>query len=272
MTVPLHRAAHGGRWRPQPRWRGRPEPRGLGWLAGHGRHLAGFAKGIRARYAVSRGRAERTSRVLLGRSLAQVSQFSHHEHVHVHPVLPRHTVTRQTWSAPHQRAAPEARRRGQAPVTETGRGKLVPDRPRLVTGSSRSAPITAPLSTRAVRRSAAGLPVSIRGPGMRVALIPAAHFTARTAPAQPVRAVSRRLAPAPETQTPARPAEPAGDVPGHEVTARPAGAPSDHPVVTGSPGGRPTVPLDLDFVASEVLRRIERRAIAQRERLGRGAF
>jgi hypothetical protein len=35
--------------------------------------------------------------------------------------------------------------------------------------------------------------------------------------------------------------------------------------------GRPD-PLDLDLVTGEVLRRIERRALAQRERLGRAAF
>jgi hypothetical protein len=202
-----------------------------------------------------------------------VSQHSHHEHLHVHPVLQRHTVARQTWPERHERATPEPRRPGQAPVTETGRAKLAPARPRLVTGSSRLAPIAASLPSRTMRRPAAEPPAGSRRPGVRTGPVPAARFTARTAPAQPVPAVPRRLlVPAPEAQAPPRTAESAGGAPGHALPARPPGAPPDHPVVTGFPGSPPAAPLDLDFVTGEVLRRIERRAIAQRERLGRGAF
>ena len=271
MTVSRHRTVD-GRPRPQPRRRGCPRPRGTGWLAGRGGHLAGFAARIQARHAVTRRPAGRTSRVLLGRFPANVTQLSHHEHLHLHPVPPRPGMIRQARPGQRQRATPELRQPGRVPAPEAARARLAPARPRLVPGTPQLAPITATPPARTVRRPASGLPATSRRPGVRTAPVPAARFTARIAPAPPVIAVLRRPTPAPAAQPPPRTAAPAGGVPGNALPARPPGAPPEQPVVAASPGRPPAAPLDLDFVTGEVLRRIERRAIAQRERRGRGAF
>jgi hypothetical protein len=94
---------------------------------------------------------------------------------------------------------------------------------------------------------------------------PTSRFTVRTAPATPVPTVVRRATPA---------AEPAAAHRAVAATAAPRRDPTPwQPAVATIAGGADEVPaLDLDAVTGEVLRRIERRAIAQRERLGWGTF
>jgi hypothetical protein len=75
----------------------------------------------------------------------------------------------------------------------------------------------------------------------------------------------RLVTPAPAPEPAPAPAPAAAAVPA--ITGAPPAAPTAVPAAAGTAGRVPIV--DIDAVTGEVLRRIERRAIAQRERMGR---
>ena len=92
---------------------------------------ASLAAGIQARYTAISPQARRTARVLRRSAASYVlSLRGHHEHVHVHPVLHRHTLIRVThpappvWPAPARPGpmrAPSAPRPGSAGPRPPGR-------------------------------------------------------------------------------------------------------------------------------------------------------
>jgi hypothetical protein len=229
---------------------------------------ASLAAGIQARYTAISPQARRTARVLRRSAASYVlSLRGHHEHVHVHPVLHRHTLIRVTHPAPPVWPAPARPGPMRAPSAPwPGWPALARPAGRTVPRRNRSAPAAVPPPLRTARHlEARTVRPSPRRPGTQAALTLASRFAARIAPATAAPGVVRRADPPP----PPAATSPAVNAP---AEARPDRAPRTDPVVTTAQGVSQAPGVDLDAVTGEVLRRIERRAVAQRERLGRGPF
>jgi hypothetical protein len=230
---------------------------------------AGIASGIRARYGVGRARPAYPTTVFRRRAVpGPVTVRSHHQHVHLHPVLQRHVLARVGILSPVVRQPPPPVRPVTTSATRTPvrrppaadpRQRRVPSRANRSTATATSRPA----ARTTVPGAAPATPPAVRRTGPRPAM--ASRFTVRTAPTSTRPSVVRQ---APSVTQPfAAPRAPDEPAPRwHEATPWSTSVAPSATAVAAQPA------LDLDVVTTEVLRRIEGRAVAQRERLGRGPF
>jgi hypothetical protein len=256
--VPVQRMGSAHRRR---RRRARSHRRPLG-------RLAGFTSRIRARYGVAPGKPRFASLVLRhGVSPEHMPVASQHRHTHLHPVLHQHTVSRvlvlsrlvPQLQSLTPKFAPATRARLPRPRT------AIDLKPGVASRRNRTGSVATSWPTARTARPpiVAAAPPAVRRTGPRPATVLTPRLTVRTAPKS---TTSERVAAAQPVEAPTAVGVTAGGI-AQSAPRSPSVALA--PSLTGVVG-QPE--LDLDVVTTEVLRRIEGRAIAQRERLGRGTF
>lgn len=259
MTMPVRRSRRYLLLRASPGW--------LGRIGGARPRLAAFAETIQARYGAASWKARRVPLVFLRSRLADGSYYSHHDHRHLHSVLSRYSVVR--WDQPRSSLPPPSvARPPQSPMRAEGIAFALP---RPVAGTVRPVPVLSPPLIDVARRTGSAAAAGTSRSESQTAATRVGRFTPRMAPAGQVPAVPRVSVVGAAYEPSRRAPEPAGAAADAIPQRAPAAVP-DPPLVGTSPGISHAVPLDLDLVTGEVLRRIERRALAQRERLGRAAF